>query len=114
MKADAAETIENGRGGGGAAVYRYIRRVWPALGGALPGKMTEKELTSALRRAIEREPWLVRATPESLARAVVTAARLGTPLGEPGGRAWLIPYRNRESGRLECLLGLRQGETEKG
>ncbi len=110
MKANAAEAVKEGRGGGEAVVRGYIRRVWPLIGGSMPEALTAEGLMAAVSWAMEREPWLARVTPESLVRAVVTAERLGLPPGE----ARLVPYRDRESGRLECLLRLRQGEAEQG
>ncbi len=98
---------------GRAAARRYIRRVWPLIEGTLPGSMTAEGLMAAVAREMEREPWLARVTPESLARAVVTAERLGLTLGGPDGQVRLMPYRHRESGRLECLLRMGWERTEK-
>ena len=78
-----------------------------AISRALPDGFTggAERFARLVLTAVRLEPKLNQCTPMSVLGAAMQAAQLGL---EPGvlGQAWLIPYRNRDTGHLEASFQL--------
>lgn len=55
-------------------------------------------------QALRRSPALLSCTPASIIRALLDAAELGLVPSGLLGQAYLVPYRNRKTGRMEAQL----------
>lgn len=55
-------------------------------------------------QALRRSPSLLSCTPASIIRALLDAAELGLVPSGLLGQAYLVPYRNRRTGRMEAQL----------
>jgi recombination protein RecT len=59
--------------------------------------------------AASRSPQLIECDPVTVYRSLSEAAQLGLEAGSPLGHAYLVPFKNNKSGRMECqfILGYR-------
>ena len=70
------------------------------IAGSLPKHMRSEKLFAILNSLMSRNPKLSQCTPRSIVGALLTCAQLGL---EPlNGRAFLIPYNNKNTGNLEA------------
>lgn len=70
---------------------------------ALPRHMSGDRFARIVLTQIRKTPQLATCTPESFFGALLTASALGL---EPGvsGECYLVPYRDKKSGRIDCEL----------
>lgn len=69
---------------------------------ALPRHMTADRMIRVANTAVQRTPQLLDCEPRSLMGAVIQAAQLGLEPDGVLGHAYLIPFNNRKTGRVEC------------
>lgn len=92
-----------------------------SLESALPSVgVTNDRIVRALFTAISQNPKLAECTPESLFTSLIQSATLGLVPNTPLGHSYLIPYKNKNKGVIECqfqvgykgflVLGRRSGE----
>lgn len=71
---------------------------------ALPRHMSADRMLRVTLTAVQRTPELLRCDPLSVVGCVVQASQLGLEPDGILGNAYLIPFNNRKTGRLECQL----------
>jgi recombination protein RecT len=82
-----------------AAQASYITKLGPELRKVLPKYLSEERYVRLAISAVRTNEKLQRATPLSLAGALMTASVLGLEPNTPTGDCWLVPYENRKAGR---------------
>jgi len=89
-----------------AGIKSHIEQALPATARRY---LTPERVTKIALMAISRQPMLMACTRESILRSVMDATTLGLELGGPLGQAYLVPYRNKNTGRLEAnfIIGYR-------
>jgi phage RecT family recombinase len=70
----------------------------------LPRHLKPERVLRIVLGAASRNQTLLSCTPKSIALAVVTASQLGLEPGSPLGSAYLVPFKNRHTGRYEATL----------
>ncbi|OBK92618.1 hypothetical protein A5646_03315 [Mycobacterium sp. 1245499.0] len=80
---------------------KLLKMLEPEIGRALPKGMDPDRICRLVMTEVRKNPMLTQCTQESFAGALLTASALGL---EPGvnGEAWLVPYRDRKRGIVEC------------
>lgn len=71
---------------------------------ALPRHMSADRMLRVTLTAVQRTPELLKADPLSVVGSVVQASQLGLEPDGILGHAYLVPFNNRKTGRLECQL----------
>jgi recombination protein RecT len=76
---------------------------------ALPRHVTADRLARVALTELRRNPALTRCDQMSLLGAIMTCAQLGLEPGGPLGHAYLVPFENRKTNRIEAqfILGYR-------
>lgn len=69
---------------------------------ALPRHMTADRMIRVANTAVQRTPQLLDCEPRSLMGAIIQSAQLGLEPDGVLGHAYLIPFNNRKTGRVEC------------
>jgi len=88
-----------------AAIADAIQRENDKLGRSLAASHVPAErFFAVVDQALRRSPALLSCTPASIVRALLDAAELGLVPSGLLGSAYLVPYRNKRSGRLEAQL----------
>lgn len=84
-------------------IGQVIQVMRPELQRALPKGMSGDRMARLALTVLRKTPQLAECTPESFAGSLLTAASLGL---EPGvnGEAYLVPYRDKRRGVVECQL----------
>lgn len=70
----------------------------------LPKHLTPERLVKTALIALNKTPQLHECTRGTLAQSLMTAAELGLDVSGTLGSAYLIPFRNTKTGKLECQL----------
>jgi recombination protein RecT len=85
---------------GQPTVLKLLQQYQDQIRRALPRHMSAERMVRIVMTEIRRTPDLLKADPASLFGAVIQAAQLGL---EPGinGQAYLVPFRNNRTGRIE-------------
>ena len=80
-----------------------------AISASLPTGYTAERFTRLLVTAGNTNPKLFECTPRSFLAAGIVAAQLGLEPNDPRGLSYLIPYRNKKTGRTEVkiIIGYR-------
>jgi recombination protein RecT len=66
--------------------------------------LTPERMTKITLSALSRNPTLLTCSPESVLRSVMDAASLGLEPAGPLGHAYLVPFKNKKTGRMEAQL----------
>lgn len=77
----------------------FIANLGPRLREVLPAYVPEERMVRIATMAAQTHSDLIRATPLSLAGALMTAAVLGLEPNTPTGECYLVPYENRRASR---------------
>jgi recombination protein RecT len=83
-------------------VRGMIEKMKDQITQALPRHMTAERMIRVVNTAIQKTPSLLDCEPRSLMGAIVQASQLGLEPDGVLGHAYLIPFNNRKSGKLEC------------
>lgn len=93
-----------------------------ALAEVAPKHLTPERVVKMVLLAASRQPKLLQCSQESLLKAAMSSSELGLDCSGTLGRAWLVPFMNNKTSRMEALfmigtLGLmdlarRSGEIE--
>jgi recombination protein RecT len=95
----AVATQQNAAAQRQATQAAYIERLGPELRKVLPKYIPEERMVRLAASAIRTNEKLQRATPLSLAGALMTASVMGLEPNTPTGDCFLVPYENRKAGR---------------
>lgn len=87
-----------------ATMRGLVQRMTGEFARALPKHMTAERMARVVMTAITKTPQLADCTQSSFAGAILTAAQLGLEPNTPLGECYLIPYRNKKLGIVECQL----------
>ena len=99
-----AGAMQNGNSGGSTVLTLLgSPKMRDQLAQALPRAMDPDRFLRVVLTELRRNPELTRCTPQSFLGALMTAAQLGLEPG-PLGHSYLLPFRNRSEGTLECQL----------
>jgi len=92
-----------------SSVSNLLKTYEPAIKNALPKFLTPDRMIRVALTAMSKNPTLLECTPHSLIGCVLTSAQLGLLPDEVLGEAYLIPFRNRSKGIVECtfIVGYR-------
>jgi recombination protein RecT len=85
-----------------ANVRSLIERSRAQIVAALPRHMTAERMMRVCNTAVQKTPQLLDCEPRSLIGAIVQASQLGLEPDGTLGHAYLIPFNNRKSGKVEC------------
>lgn len=103
-------TIQNALSKKGSATVPstmdLVRQMEPGIRAALPSTITPERFTRIALSALSSTPKLQECTGHSFLAALMTSAQLGLEPNTPLGQAWLIPYWNGKTNRLECQFQL--------
>lgn len=83
-------------------IVDMIHAMEPEIKKALPAVITPERFTRMALTAVSNTPDLEKCTPMSFIAALMNAAQLGLEPNTPLGQAYLIPYKNKKKGVLEC------------
>jgi recombination protein RecT len=81
-----------------------LKRAEPQIKMALPRHMTPERMLRVALTAAQRTPDLLKCDPLSFVGAVVQASQLGLEPDGALGHAYLVPFNNRKTGRMEVQL----------
>jgi recombination protein RecT len=79
-------------------------RVRSAIAAVIPRHLTPERIIRVAQSATSRNTTLLKCTPSSFITSVVQAAELGLEPGGALGHAYLVPFRNGETGQYECQM----------
>lgn len=82
-----------------------IRSMKSEIGAALPRHMNVDRMIRVATTVMRTTPKLADCTPQSFLGALMTCAQLGLEPG-PQGLAWILPYKNTDTNRLEATFQL--------
>lgn len=83
-------------------IVDMIHAMEPEIKKALPAVITPEWFTRMALTAVSNTPDLQKCTPMSFIAALMNVAQLGLEPNTPLGQAYLIPYKNKKKGVLEC------------
>ena len=85
------------------STHQLLKALTPEIARALPAGMDADRIARLVMTEIRKNPLLGQCTQDSFAGALLTASALGL---EPGvnGEAYLVPYRDKKRGVIECQL----------
>lgn len=86
----------------GMSIADLIRAMEPEIKKALPSVVTPERFTRMALSALNNNPKLQECTQMSFLAAMMNAAQLGLEPNTSLGQAYLIPYKNKKKGVLEC------------
>lgn len=86
----------------GMSIPDMIKALQPEIRKALPSMITPERFTRMALSSLNNNPQLLECTPMSFIAALMDAAQLGLEPNTPLGQAYLIPYRNKDKGVMEC------------
>ena len=86
----------------GMSIPDMIKAIQPEIRKALPSMITPERFTRMALSSLNNNPQLLECTPMSFIAALMDAAQLGLEPNTPLGQAYLIPYRNKDKGVVEC------------
>ena len=87
-------------------IVSQIKAMNGAIARALPSVMTPERFSRIAVSALSTTPKLAECHPMTFVGAMMTAAQLGLEPNTPLGQAYLIPYWNGKTKRLECQFQL--------
>jgi recombination protein RecT len=91
----------------GPTIKEFLRAKKCVIEQALTGTaLTPERLLSVTMTEMRKNPTLQECTQASLFGALVQAAQLGLEPGSALGHCYLVPYKNRKIGRVECQFQL--------
>lgn len=79
-------------------------RMKPQLQAALPEGIIADRVARVAMTTIQKSPMLLESTTTSLIGAVLESAQLGLTVDGVLGHAYLVPFKNRDRGVVECQL----------
>ena len=85
-----------------ANVRQLIERSKAQIQAALPRHLTAERMMRVCNTAVQKTPQLLDCEPRSLIGAIVQASQLGLEPDGTLGHAYLIPFNNRKTGKVEC------------
>jgi recombination protein RecT len=85
-----------------ATVRSLIEKSRGQIMAALPRHMTAERMIRVCNTAVQKTPQLLDCEPRSLIGAIVQASQLGLEPDGTLGHAYLIPFNNRKTGKVEC------------
>lgn len=89
----------------GGTLLDRIRAMEPQLEKALPkGTLDAERFLRTVLTEVRKTPKLQECTGDSFLGAMMQVAQLGLEIGNTLGQTFLIPYRNRQLGVMECQL----------
>lgn len=106
MIQNAVNAQENKPVTGRELIVAQIKQMEGAVKRALPSVMTPERFTRIAVSALSTTPKLAECHPMTFIGAMMTAAQLGLEPNTPLGQAYLIPFWNGKSRRLECQFQL--------
>lgn len=102
----AAKSAAMAKTNGTKTIRDYIKSMEGEIAKALPSVMTPDRFTRITLSALSANHKLQECTPQSFLGAMMTAAQLGVEPNTPLGQAYLIPYFNGKSKKLEVQFQL--------
>lgn len=102
-KADG-KAPDNAMKGKVATMEDLIAKYKDHMQALLPQKVSVERIFRVTMLAMGRQPKLLECTAASILGAVLESVRLGLEPGAGAGETWLVPYKNRRTGRMECQL----------
>lgn len=96
------------RSNGGArqpqSLVQLVQKLGPEIARALPRHVNPDRMARVVTTALRTVPQLEECTVPSFLGCVIQCAQLGLEPATPLGHAYLIPFRNRKMGTMECTL----------
>ncbi len=90
---------------GYSTIQTLLTQMTPEIKKALPKHVSAERIARIAFTEIRKNPQLLDCSQASLLGAIMTAAQLGLEPG-PTGQCYLIPYRNKKLGTVECQFQL--------
>lgn len=109
---DAIEKVKASKSGqdkqsAGTNLLALIEQQKPQIARALPKHLDVERVIRIAWTAIRKNPDLLRCSQASVLTAVMEASQLGLELDGALGKAYLVPYRNRDVMEAQMQLGYR-------
>lgn len=102
----AASNVETAKTNEPKSIKDLVKQMQPEIAKALPSVMTPERFTRIVISAVSGNKDLQACTAQSFLGAMMNAAQLGVEPNTPLGQAYLIPYKNRKEGTVECQFQL--------
>lgn len=99
------EMKENGRAVAARPIDTFkqmLEKSRDTIAAVLPKHLTPERILKIATVAVSRNPLLMECTPASVVQSVVISSQLGLEAGGPLGHAYLVPYKNGKTGRMEA------------
>lgn len=90
--------------GGQPPLMGFLQKMRPEIERALPRHLQGDRFVRIVITEVNKNPMLGQSTPESFFGALLTAAALGLEIGSASNESYLVPYRNKNAGTVECQL----------
>ena len=111
VKAAQEKAVKKTEAGEGLSLAELIAREWPKIEGVMPKHMSSERLFQITVSTINKEPKLAQCDVATLLSCVMKCSALGLePSAVDGlGRAYILPYRNGKTKRMEAtfILGYK-------
>jgi recombination protein RecT len=86
------------------SLAQMVQKLSPEIARALPRHVNPDRMARIVTTALRTVPQLADCTPASFLGCVIQCAQLGLEPCTPLGHAYLIPFKNKKRGTLECTL----------
>lgn len=109
MKVDGSNSVAKTNNNGAnkpATLKQWVAKMTDQIAMALPANITPERMARIAMTALSKNEMLAQSTPESFLGALLTSAQLGLECNTPLGQAYLIPYKNGKTGRVETQFQL--------
>lgn len=90
-------------GGPKNGIVALLEKMKPEIARALPKHLSPDRMIRIALTQFRLNPQLMTCEPESVIASIMIASQLGLEPGV-GGQCYLLPYKNRRSGKTECQL----------
>lgn len=105
MENGKSSAIVKGKGQQAMTLKQYFEKhAHAALTAVTPKHMTADRLVKIALVAASRSPELAKCSPESILRSVMQGAEIGLEAGGLLGEAYLVPFFNKKTGRMEAQM----------
>ena len=103
---NANTKLANVNNGTKPTLRQWVAKMSDQIKNALPANITPERMMRIALTALSKDAKLANSTPESFMGALLTSAQLGLECNTPLGQAYLIPYKNGKTGRVETQFQL--------
>lgn len=87
-----------------SALQDLLTQMQPQIKAALPKHITPERIIRVAITAVSRNPKLLECEKSTLLGSIIQASQLGLEMDGALGHAYLVPFRNNKTNRMECQM----------